>query len=185
MGVEHRVVDGEVDGEPLGSARFVRIYDETAPRVHQYLARRVGPSHAEDLTAEVFAQAWASRHRYDPGRGDPTGWVFGIVMNVLRRHHRSAERQLRAYGRVVVERSTADPAEAVALGLDARNELRATVRALRKLSKLERDMILLRAWAGLSYQQIGEALGIEVGLVKSRLNRARARVAAHAEEVPP
>ena len=163
-------------GQGLDAPRFNQLYDEAAPRVYGYLARRVGAEQAEDLTAEVFAQAWTSRDRYDPDRSDPVGWVFGIVMNLLRRHRRSAQRQLRAYGRLLPPTATADPADLVARRLDATEDLQATVRSLQQLSDLDRDLILLRAWAELSYQQISDATGVSVTVVRTRLNRARARL---------
>lgn len=163
---------------PLDGAAFGDLYDRMAAQVFRYLARRVGRDSAEELTAEVFAQAWAGRHRYDPSRGDPAGWVFGIVVNVVRRHHRSADRQLRAYAKVPRDRASGDPSDSVPGALDAASELRDTVRSLEQLPALDREMILLRAWAELSYQDIAEALGVDVGAVKTRLNRARARVAS-------
>ena len=44
------------------------------------------------------------------------------------------------------------------------------------LSRDERDVLLLFAWADLSYEQIAEALSLPVGTVRSRLNRARTRL---------
>lgn len=165
-----------VDGA-LDDAAFVALYGTAAPRLHAYLARRLGPEAAEELTAEVFARAWAGRERYDAGRGDPVGWLFGIAMNLLRRHHRTAERRLRAYGRLPVDATAPDPAEGVTRAVDARRELEATARGLTRLSAMDRDMILLRAWADLSYQQIADAMGVDVGIVRTRLSRARARLA--------
>ena len=48
--------------------------------------------------------------------------------------------------------------------------------ALAELRPAERDVLLLFAWADLSYAEIAEALGLEVGTVRSRLSRARNRV---------
>ena len=172
----------EEGSETLDAARYVQLYDAAAPQVFGYLARRVGRELAEDLTAEVFAQAWTGRHRFDPTRSDPIGWVFGIVGNLLRRHHRTAERQLRAYGRLHRAEAPADPADLAARRVDAQEDLRATVRALEQLSDLDRDLILLRSWAGLSYQQISDATGESVTVVRTRLNRARARLGARTPE---
>ena len=48
--------------------------------------------------------------------------------------------------------------------------------ALGVLSREERDVLLLFAWADLSYEQIAEALTLPIGTVRSRLNRARTRM---------
>jgi RNA polymerase sigma-70 factor (ECF subfamily) len=49
-------------------------------------------------------------------------------------------------------------------------------RALAKLGRRDREILALLAWADLTYEEIGEALGIPVGTVRSRAHRARARV---------
>lgn len=54
----------------------------------------------------------------------------------------------------------------------------------RKLSAPDRDVLLLVAWADLSYDEVAAALGVPVGTVRSRLHRARARVRAVLEEQP-
>jgi len=53
---------------------------------------------------------------------------------------------------------------------------RALAAALARLAPAERDVLLLIAWGELSYAEIAEALGIPVGTVRSRLNRARRKV---------
>jgi RNA polymerase sigma-70 factor (ECF subfamily) len=53
---------------------------------------------------------------------------------------------------------------------------RALAPALARLDAGQRDVLLLVAWADLTYQEVAEALGIPVGTVRSRLNRARRKV---------
>lgn len=48
--------------------------------------------------------------------------------------------------------------------------------ALAGLSRADRDVLLLVAWGGLSYEEIAEALQVPVGTVRSRLHRARRKV---------
>jgi RNA polymerase sigma-70 factor (ECF subfamily) len=52
----------------------------------------------------------------------------------------------------------------------------AVAEALSVLSREERDVLLLFAWADLSYEQIAAALSLPVGTVRSRLSRARTRM---------
>ena len=58
----------------------------------------------------------------------------------------------------------------------ARSVHRVLARALAGLPDGDRDVVLLIAWEQLTYQETAEALGIPVGTVRSRLNRARARL---------
>jgi RNA polymerase sigma-70 factor (ECF subfamily) len=143
---------------------FEAFFEDHFDAIYGYLARRVGPDLARDLAAETFTRGWAARKRFDPRRGEPRAWVFGIANNLLRHHYRDEERRLQAFARVErpgAEVATDEPSIAEALSV---------------LSRDERDVLLLFAWADLSYEQIGEALACPVGTVRSRLNRARTRM---------
>ena len=79
------------------------LYAAQVGRIYGFLARRVGATLAEDLTAQVFVEAWAGRERFDASQGGAVGWLFGIATNLLRRHHRREETQLRAFARIGVD----------------------------------------------------------------------------------
>jgi RNA polymerase sigma factor (sigma-70 family) len=143
---------------------FERLFELHFDAVYGYLARRVGPELARDLAAETFTQAFAGRSRFDPRRGEPRAWLFGIAQNLLRRNRRDEERRLRAFARVDAPREDT-PAEEPRLAS-----------ALEALATHERDALLLYAWADLSYDEIAEALAVPVGTVRSRLHRARAHL---------
>jgi RNA polymerase sigma factor (sigma-70 family) len=145
---------------------FVDVFDRHFDAIHRYLRRRVGDAIADELTAETFAQAFEHRKRYDRRRPDARPWLYGIAHNLLRHHYRDEERALRAYTRNV-DLNTSDPP-------DVRDSELAEL--LAELSDGERDVLLLVAWAELEYAEVAEALGIPVGTVRSRLNRARGRI---------
>jgi RNA polymerase sigma factor (sigma-70 family) len=140
---------------------FEKLFEDHFDAVYGYLARRVGPDLARDLAAETFTRGYAGRKRFDPRRGEPRAWLFGIAHNLLRRQYRDEERRLQAIARVDVPQYEAAPHEPL------------LAEALSVLSREDRDVLLLFAWADLSYEQIAEALAIPVGTVRSRLNRAR------------
>ena len=148
---------------------FERLFDQTFDDLYGYLARRVGPDIGRDVAAETFARAFAGRRRYDRRRGDARAWLFGIAHNLLGRHYRDEKRRLRALARVERPRDGAWTDER--LGEEPRLAV-----ALAALAAEERDVLRLHAWADLSYDQIGQALGVPVGTVRSRLNRARRRL---------
>ena len=64
----------------------------------------------------------------------------------------------------------------VAARVDARAAAPALAAALAALSRADREALLLFAWADLSYEEIAAAVGIPVGTVRSRINRARRQV---------
>lgn len=149
---------------------FHRHYDV----VFRYLRRRVGRHRAEEIAAETFAQALAACDRFDRRYTDARPWLFGIAVNLLRHHYRREERELRAYAR-----TGADPlaAEEPALArLDAEAAWPLVGQSLAELTPIEREVLLLYAWAELNYDEIALALEIPAGTVRSRLNRARTRL---------
>jgi len=137
--------------------------------VFGYLARRVGPELGRDLASETFTCAFAGRKRYDAARAEARPWLFGIANNLLRHHYRDEERRLRALARLDVRYEDVQPGESRLAG------------TLASLPSEGRDVLLLFAWADLSYAEIAAILDLPVGTVRSRLHRARAHVRATLE----
>ncbi|WP_432177201.1 RNA polymerase sigma factor [Streptomyces sp. Tue6028] len=154
--------------------QFAALFDRYADAVHRYVARRIGPETAEDLMAETFATAFQRRHTYDLSRSDARPWLFGIATNLMSRHRRAEARRFKALAKVPApvqhEEPVADRAVAAVGAAAVHQELAA---ALAKLSARHRDVVLLVAWGDLNYQEAGQALGVPIGTVRSRLNRAR------------
>ena len=158
-------------------ARFGAVFDRHATVVFRYLVRRVGVDEADALLGEVFRVAFEKRATYDTARPDARPWLYGIATNLLARHRRGEARRIRATARLLArQRPADDPAEQVVGALDARELWPDVAEAVAALPDEERDALLLYAWEELSYDQIADALGVPVGTVRSRLNRARVRI---------
>ncbi|MGC4891334.1 RNA polymerase sigma factor [Micromonospora sp. DT227] len=162
--------------------RFAPLFDRHAVAVHRYLARRIGPP-ADDLLAETFLVAFRQRAGYRPDVG-VRPWLFGIATNLLRRHVRSEERRYRALARFAADEPAPPGVEDAIDRLDAQALRRDLASALASLHRRDRDVLLLTAWADLSYEQIAAVLDVPVGTVRSRLHRARrlTRLALTVEE---
>jgi len=157
--------------------RFGAIFDRHATVLHRYLVRRIGPDDAEGMVGEVFRIAFERRHTFDASRETARPWLYGIATNLLAKHRRSEGRRLRAVGRLASQRlASSDPAGGVDDALDAARRWERVVTVVTALPEAERDALLLHAWEGLSYDDVADALGIPVGTVRSRLNRARRRL---------
>ena len=173
------VSDAEViESSLLDPGAFAAIFDRHFGAIFRFLCGRIGRQLAEDLASETFVVAFGRRRSYDLARNDARPWLYGIAVNLLRDHRRTEERRLRAYARV-----SADPREALdELG----DRLDPTVSAaLLRLCHEDRSLILLLAWAGLTYEQIADALGIPVGTVRSRVSRIRTKLRAHLTPCEP
>jgi RNA polymerase sigma factor (sigma-70 family) len=149
---------------------FSVVYERHLRSVALYAARRVGADLAEDVAAEVFVRAFRARRAFRVQHDTALPWLLGIANHVVGDHRRAERRRLLALQRLSVN-SVADVQEGVAL---LPVEL---VRALQRLPSVYRDTLLLVVWGELSYEEAGRALGVPVGTVRSRIARARSKLA--------
>lgn len=136
--------------------------------IRRYLhARTPQAAVAEDLAAETFARAFAARARFrDEGHG-VRAWLFQIAINLLRDELRAQARRADRHGSFATAGDAAPP------GLPTDPKLTGQ---LRELPHLQLEVLLLYAWADLSYEEIAATLGVRVGTVRSRLHRARTQL---------
>jgi RNA polymerase sigma-70 factor (ECF subfamily) len=152
---------------------FAALYDRHATALHRFVTRRLGAAAADDVVAECFLAAFLHRDRYNLDRADAKPWLYGIAANIIGKHRRSEVRLLRALARTGADPVTVTHDDQVENRVVATAAHRALAAALASLSPRDREVLLLIAWADLSYDEIAQALSIPVGTVRSRLNRAR------------
>jgi RNA polymerase sigma factor (sigma-70 family) len=156
---------------------FGAVFDRHWASLHAYCTSRAGAA-GEDIAAEAFRLAFDRRRRYDRRLQDARPWLYGIATNVLRHHFRSTQRADRAGRRVsaLAElETTAQPFQQ----LEAQMLGPRLSEALSSLAEIDREALLLLAWAELDYHEIARALDVPVGTVRSRIHRARARLREH------
>ena len=127
-------------------------------------ARRRGSKDADALAAEAMTIAW--RRLADVPEDDPRPWLYATARNLLLAE---ARRSARPAG------TTAEPIQPAPELQEIDPELRA---ALRSLSQLDREALLLVAWEDLTPTQAAQALGINPTAFRVRLLRARRRLQA-------
>ncbi len=157
---------------------FTAIFDRHALSVRRYVAARVPPSDVEDLVSETFITAFRSRGRYDQSYADAWPWLLGIATNILR-HHRRAEGRRRTRLRALEREpwtDPTDPADQVMTDLAFGSQTERMSRALARLDQRYRNVLLLVARPGLTYEEAARALDIPIGTVRSRLLRGRAQL---------
>ncbi|MDN3903165.1 RNA polymerase sigma factor [Arthrobacter sp. YD2] len=167
-----------VERSRSGPAIFGELYDRHAPDIYRYAARRAGDFAAEDVMAETFLVAFEGRAGFDGPAEAVRPWLFGIATNLLRRHHRAEARMLRALARNGGRGHTADGLDAIDARVDAAGDRSRIGAALAALAPIDREAILLYAWADLTYDGIATATGVPIGTVRSRINRARRKLRA-------
>ncbi|MET8339872.1 RNA polymerase sigma factor [Streptosporangium canum] len=152
---------------------FADLFDRHAPALRRYVARRLGPSLADDIVSDAFLAAFRRRNRYDTSHPDARPWLYGIAARLISRHRRVEIRFYRALVRSGIDEIAEPYTERVDDRVTAQQAGLAA--ALAKLSPDDREVLLLVAWADMSYEDVARALDIPVGTVRSRLHRARAK----------
>ena len=147
---------------------FSVIFDRHFRGVHRYLSRRFGSGLADDLASATFTVAFERRHSFRTDSNSALPWLLGIATNLLRNHRRSEQRALETVARL----GATGAASAGVAPTDDRD----VAGALASLDPDQRDVLLLYAWADLSYEEIAATLGVPIGTVRSRISRARAHL---------
>jgi len=156
---------------------FARVFDRHSDLVYRFVRRRTGdPSVAEDLTAQVFLEAWRQRSRLTPSGDSMRPWLLEVAANLARRHWRSWTRRGNALRRLPPLGGGADPADEASERVDGERRLAEVRHRIESLPAHQAEVLLLWAWEELDYAEIGAVLGIPIGTVRSRLARARARL---------
>jgi RNA polymerase sigma factor (sigma-70 family) len=161
------------DAELLAKARteaapFRELYDRHAPAIQRFHFGRTRDREAAlDLTAETFARAWLSRHRFrDLADGSARPWLFGIARHVLVSSVRSRRLEQECRDRLglllALDRPPAEPEDAWLEGLDE---------ALAELAPQLREAVGLRVLAGLPYEEVAAATGTSSGAARVRVHR--------------
>ena len=154
-------------------ARFTPIFERHVSEIHRYLSYRVGADLADDLTAETFLRAFKGRRNFEVSEGDVAPWLFGIATNLVRHHRRDEQRRFRIARDVAVREAPLRAGDDFVEQIASRSVIR---KAVGTLDSKSRDVVLLVAGAGLTYEQAAAALAIPLGTVRSRLSRARNHV---------
>jgi RNA polymerase sigma-70 factor, ECF subfamily len=125
---------------------------------------------ADDLVQEALLRAWANLGSFEPGT-NMSAWLFTILRNLFRSEYRKRRREVEDADGSYAESLTSLPDQTSHLEL---NEFR---RALNQLPADQRESLILVGASGFSYEEAARICGCAVGTIKSRVNRARSRLA--------
>jgi RNA polymerase sigma-70 factor (ECF subfamily) len=141
---------------------FETLFERHKAAVWRFFSRRVRePARADELLQDVFLAVLQNAPRYEP-RAAFRSYLFGIAFNVLK-----ADRRRHAH---VGPDAVPDDVAGRPANLEGTIWVR---RALASLEPDEREIVMLREYEGLSYQEIAALLGVPLNTVRSRLFRAR------------
>ena len=181
LALVQRARNGDDDAFSDLVARYERFVYNTAVRVLS--AASQSPDQADDIAQEAFIKAWRNLALF---RGDCTfsTWLYRITVNCAKDTIRAASRRPAVSLSSLASDDGDEDGEAWDVPVTSgetipeeaaeRKELILAVRrAVESLPDEQRQVVVLRDLSGLSYQEISEKLGLELGTVKSRINRGR------------
>jgi RNA polymerase sigma-70 factor (ECF subfamily) len=146
-------------------AEFQAVFDQHKDAVYRFAWRMVrSPAVAEDITQDAFVGLLRHPDRFDPERGTLRAFLLGIARNLALKHWR-AEHRLEPLD---------DDAVVVAPFDQERGDIGDMVgKAVGALRPLQREVVILAEYEGLTLAEVAQAVDADVGTVKSRLYRAR------------
>lgn len=154
----------------MADADFKRELMKHLPSLRAFAISLVGKvDSADDLVQETVMKAWANRASFTPGT-NLRAWIFTILRNefytVFRKRRREVE--------------DADGAIAARVGVRAEQEGHMDMvdmqKALSRLPSDQREALVLVTASDMSYEEAAAVCGVAVGTIKSRVNRARAKL---------
>ena len=143
----------------------------TIPNLRAFAMSLCGDPHlASDLVQETLLKGWAHRDTYVPGT-NLKAWLFTILRNTYFSSLRKSRREVQDVDGAMASTLASAPEQHGHLDLADFNK------AMKQLSPDQREALLLIGAEGFSYEEVAEIAGCAPGTIKSRVNRARARLA--------
>lgn len=171
------------DGDPDS---FGDIFDAHRDRVYGQALRLTRSGHdAEDVTALVFLEAWRRRASVRLVDGSVLAWLLVTTNYVSLNHARTARRHRIALAKMPRQDHADDHADEILERFDASGREKRLRAAFQKLSPSDRDVLTLCVVNDFPLSEAATALGIPLGTVKSRLSRAKRRLAALTQSHDP
>jgi RNA polymerase sigma-70 factor (ECF subfamily) len=147
---------------------FSQLLIDAIPRLRRYARSLLGDAQqAEDLVQDCLDRAWSRMAQWQAD-SNMRAWLFTIMHNLyvnqVRRDSRQNDWESLANG---------EPVDRSRQAQDRAMDLRDLEKGLARLSDNQREVLMLVCLEGMTYEQVGEILGIPTGTVMSRLHRAR------------
>lgn len=163
---ERRIAVGLLEGDRDALAE---AFSRWGGMIHALCTQKAGRDAADDLTQQVFVEAWRTRSSFDPQRGVVPGWLVGIARNVTNRSFRGVRE-------IPSDSATTDHHDPEPARDDAVADRLLVAQALSDLPEAQRTTLQLTFWEGLTQSQVAAHLGLPLGTVKSHQRRGMQRL---------
>jgi len=162
-------------------AALGELYDAAIGRVYGFALRIVNQAGAaEEIASDVFLQAWRDAGRYDASRSRVLTWLLMICRSraLDRLRAREANEILHDDPETLVSETASDGGSPADL-LESMETNHALHAAIAKLQPMQRQMLGLAFFRGLSHQEIAAHMDLPLGTVKSHIRRAVEAMRTH------
>lgn len=122
---------------------------------------------ADDMMQDTIVKAWAKIDTFEPG-SNMKAWLFTILRNTYYTRHQKMKREVSDKDGVFTDTLSVKPDH------DGRLHMRDFKTAFETLPDEQREALMLVGAQGFSYEEAAATVGVAIGTVKSRVNRARA-----------
>jgi RNA polymerase sigma-70 factor (ECF subfamily) len=162
-------------------APFEEIYRRHSADVYRFcLYQMRGDSGAEDVAAETFVSAFKAYEKARPSSESVRFWLIRIARNAVIDNHRRATRR-RVFMNLLMQDQSRDNGEPEALA-NVNDELQAAFEKMKALSRRDCELIALRCGADLSFEEIGQQIGLSPKSAQTATYRALGRLRALVEQ---
>jgi RNA polymerase sigma-70 factor (ECF subfamily) len=165
-------------------AAFEDLYRDFVGRIYAFVRAQVGTqADAEDITAQVFMNAYHAYPRFEPRHTTPAAWLFRIARNATLDHFRASGRRERLQRTIEHQPQVEEDPAGMA---EERMQYRALLAHVARLPERQREAISLRH-SGLSFEEVGVLMSCSEDAAKMLYHRAvkalRESVAAEGQKV--
>jgi len=131
---------------------FGKLYDRYIKKIYDFVYYKTHHKEtAEDLVSQIFVKALENINNYNINKGSFSSWLYRIARNRVIDHYRTKKNELD-----ICDVWDLQAEETIERDIDTKQQLEKVQQYLKKLKAEQRDIILLRVWQGLSYQEIAE-----------------------------
>ncbi|MHB8883647.1 MAG: sigma-70 family RNA polymerase sigma factor [Methylovirgula sp.] len=156
---------------PQASAEIKADLIAVIPNLRAFAVSLCGnPDRADDLVQETLVKAWSNLDSFVPGTNLPA-WLFTILRNIYYSEYRKRRREVADSDGAIAARLSTAPSQ------NSHMDLLDFHTALQQLPNDQREALILIGASGLSYEEAAGICGCAIGTMKSRVNRARNRLA--------
>jgi RNA polymerase sigma-70 factor, ECF subfamily len=157
--------------KPAASSHMTADLLAVIPNLRAFAVSLCGNlDHADDLVQETLVKAWGSLDSFAEGT-NLRAWLFTILRNIYYSEYRKRRREVADPDGAFAANLATAPAQSGHMDL---LDFRA---ALQQLPSDQREALILIGASGLSYEEAAQICGCAIGTMKSRVNRARNRLA--------